>query len=96
MEFLYLILCISLSIVGYFVYKFYIFREKQKICEEILADSSRQIATEHDYDPDRLRSIKQLHEKTSIFREMAIEEIAKQRLVYDEASGRYVRRRQIN
>ena len=34
--------------------------------------------------------------KTNIFREMAIEEIARQKLVYDEETGRYVRRRQIN
>lgn len=34
--------------------------------------------------------------KENIFRQMAIEEIAKQKLVYDEKTGRYVRRRQID
>ena len=37
-----------------------------------------------------------LRVKENIFRQMAIEEIAKQKLVYDETTGRYVRRRQID
>jgi len=37
-----------------------------------------------------------LRVKENIFRQMAIEEIAKQKLVYDETTGRYIRRRQID
>ena len=39
----------------------------------------------------------ELNEKpaTNIFREHVIDEISKQRLIYDEESGRYIRLRQI-
>ena len=39
----------------------------------------------------------ELNEKpvTNIFREHVIDEISKQRLIYDEATGRYIRLRQI-
>ena len=40
----------------------------------------------------------ELNEKpvTNIFREHVIDEISKQRLIYDEKSGRYIRLRQID
>ena len=70
-------------------------------CKRILEEKSlheiERIRQEYNIERIReLQSSRENQKKTSIFREMAVEEIAKQKLVYDEASGRYVRRRQIN
>lgn len=101
MEFLYLVLGIGLSILTYFAYKFTVFRKKQIICERMLEEKSMQEIENirREYSEARireLRSVREHQKKTNIFRKMAIEEIAKQKLVYDEKTGRYIRRRQIN
>ena len=48
------------------------------------------------YSKQKIRDMKTAHCKKNIFRQMAIEEIARQKLVYDERSGGYVRRRLID
>tara|TARA_R110000782_G_scaffold171695_3_gene263418 strand:- start:80 stop:202 length:123 start_codon:yes stop_codon:yes gene_type:complete len=40
--------------------------------------------------------MKERNRKENVFRKLAIEEIARQKLVYDKKTGGYVRRRQIN
>ena len=101
MEFLYLILGICSSILFFFCYKFSKFRKNQIICKRILEEKSLNEIERirREYNIERIKELQNFREnqkKTSIFREMAIEEIAKQKLVYDEESGCYVRRRQIN
>lgn len=71
------------------------------ICKRMLEEKSLNEIERirREYNIERIKELQNFREnqkKTSIFREMAIEEIAKQKLVYDEESGCYVRRRQIN
>jgi membrane protein insertase Oxa1/YidC/SpoIIIJ len=91
-EFLFITLCVCLLILSYFAYKFIIFRQNQKSILQI-----KQIRNEYKKARAKeLQEVRNNQKKTNIFREMAIEEIAKQKLIYDEESGCYVRRRQIN
>ena len=48
------------------------------------------------YTKRRLCEMKERNRKENVFRKLAIEEIARQKLVYDKKTGGYVRRRQIN
>ena len=98
MEFFYLVLGICISIFCYFAYKFSEFRKKQNACRVLLEQNMQQELNRarKEYQRAHLEERNQTRYKTSIFREMAIEEIAKQKLIYDEETGRYVRRRQIN
>ena len=97
-EFLYITLGVCLSILAYFVYKFIVFQKKQIVAKDMLEqcmlDEIQQ--TREEYQRRRLSEIRDSRKKTNVFRKMAIDEIAKQKLVYDEESGCYVRRRQIN
>ena len=85
MEYLIFILCVCLCVVGYYTYNFIIFRKNLKLIKNRL-----------DYQKARMKEANETYKKTGIFRKIAIEEIAKQKLIYDEKSGRYIRRRQIN
>lgn len=85
MEYLMFILCVCLCVAGYYTYSFISFRKNQKLIKNRL-----------DYRKARMKEANETYKKTGIFREIAIEEIAKQKLIYDEKSGRYIRRRQIN
>ena len=98
MEIFYIILGACATIFCYFGYRFIEFRRKQNICRTILEDTIQQELnrSRREYQSLRLAERMETVNKTNIFREMAIEEIAKQKLIYDEESGRYVRRRQIN
>jgi len=80
-ELLYLFLGICLSAGAYFLYKLTTIKKTQKNLR-----LSKQ----------KMRDMKAAYCQENIFRQMAIEEIAKQRLVYDEKTGRYVRRRQVD
>ena len=97
-EFLYFTLGVCGSIFCYFGYKFLQFKKKQDTCRTILENSLQQELdrARKEYQSLRLAERMETRHKTNIFREMAIEEIARQKLVYDEETGRYVRRRQIN
>ena len=81
MELLYLFLGICLSACIYFLYKLTTIKKTQK---------SLRLSKQRMLEREALRV------KENIFRQMAIEEIAKQKLVYDETTGRYIRRRQID
>ena len=98
MEFLYITLGVCLSILFYFVYKFIVFQKKQMICknmmEQCMLEEIQQ--SREEYQRRRLSEIRGSRYKINIFRKMAIDEIAKQKLIYDEETGCYVRRRQIN
>jgi Tfp pilus assembly protein PilV len=89
MDFLIAILIVSLCILSYFGYQFYIFQKKQKISQKIARNKL-------EYRKARMREMSETHKKTNIFREMAIDSIARQKLIFDEDSERWVRRRQIN
>lgn len=80
MELLYLFLGICLSACTYFVHKLTTTKKTQSL------RLSKQ----------RMLEREAIRVKENIFRQMAIEEIAKQKLVYDEKTGRYVRRRQVD
>ena len=101
MEFLYITLGVCFSILGYFAYRFSVFRQNQ-IDFEMLLNQKSQYQIElirRQYKEQRRKELHETmtdHKKTNIFREMAIEEIAKQKLIYDEETGQYIRRRQIN
>lgn len=86
MTYLIAILCSCFAILTYFGYKFYVYREKQKIQNKNIIQ----------YQKARMREISESHKKTSIFREMAIDSIAKQKLIYDEKTKKYIRLTQIN
>ena len=101
MEFLYIMLGICLSILTYFGYKFFVFRQNQiKFNQQLNQKSILEIERiRNEYKKERAKELHEVRDnqkKTNIFREMAIEEIAKQKLIFDEESGCYVRRRQIN
>ena len=81
MELLYLFLGICLSVCTYFLYKLTTIKKTQK---------SLRLSKQRMLEREALRV------KENIFRQMAIEEIAKQKLVYDETTGRYIRRRQVD
>ena len=72
-----------LSILAYFVYNSVILR---------ITMSKQQ----PHYTKRRLCEMKERNRKENVFRKLAIEEIARQKLVYDKKTGGYVRRRQIN
>ena len=81
MELLYLFLGICLSACIYFLQELTTAKKAQKSLK---------------FSKQRMLEREALRVKENIFRQMAIEEIAKQKLVYDETTGRYVRRRQID
>ncbi len=81
MELLYLFLGICLSACIYFLHELTTAKKAQK---------SLKLSKQRMLEREALRV------KENIFRQMAIEEIAKQKLVYDETTGRYIRRRQID
>ena len=81
MELLYLFLGICLSACAYFLHKLTTTKKTQK---------SLRLSKQRMLEREAIRV------KENIFRQMAIEEIAKQKLVYDEKTGRYIRRRQVD
>ena len=98
MELLYALLGVNLCILGYFAYRFMEFRKTQLKREQLLLTKSlEEIArAQKEYSRARMEELSDTHKKTNVFRELAIEEISKQKLVFDEETGAYVRLRQIN
>ena len=86
MKFLYVVLGVSLSIMGYFFYKFQEFRQNQMIREQVLNTKVQTL----------LHEAQSGQPQENIFREMAIDEISKQTLIYDASTGVFVRRKQIH
>ena len=96
MEIFGIILFMNLCIFGYFTYSFMQFRKKEKYRTQELNHKVQCMLNQmqREYQSERQA---ELNEKpvTNIFREHVIDEISKQRLIYDEESGRYIRLRQI-
>ena len=96
MEIFGIILFMNLCIFGYFTYSFMQFRKKEKYRTQELNHKVQCMLDQmqREYQSERQA---ELNEKpvTNIFREHVIDEISKQRLIYDEESGRYIRLRQI-
>ena len=84
------VLCVCLSIVVYHVVKFVQYTKIQKARKEYALYRYKEIR-------ETTRKVSQTNKKpkTNIFRDMAIKNIASQRLIYDKKSGKYIRRRQI-
>ena len=94
MEIFGIILFMNLCIFGYFTYSFIQYRKNEKYRTQELnhrvqcmldqMERDYQASLQEDNNPP-----------ANIFREHVIDEISKQRLIYDETTGRYVRLRQI-
>ena len=97
MEIFGIILFMNLCIFGYFTYSFMQFRKNEKYRTQELNHKVQCLLdqAQRDYQAERQA---ELNEKpvTNIFREHVIDEISKQRLIYDEKSERYIRLRQID
>jgi hypothetical protein len=96
MEIFGIILFMNLCIFGYFAYSFIQFRKNEKYRTQELNHKVQCLLDQarRDYKAERKAELNE-EPVTNIFREHVIEEISKQRLIYDEASGRYIRLRQI-
>ena len=96
LEFLLLILGVNCLTFGYFGYKFIQFRKNEKYRTQELNHKVQCMLDQmkQEYQSEREA---ELNEKpvTNVFREHVIDEISKQRLIYDDATGRYIRLRQI-
>ena len=96
MEIFGIILLMNICIFGYFTYSFMQFRKNEKYRTQELNHKVQCLLDQAQIDYQAEREA-ELNEKpvNNIFREHVIEEISKQRLIYDEATGRYIRLRQI-
>jgi hypothetical protein len=89
-----IILLMNLCIFGYFTYSFMQFRKREKYRTQELNHRVQCMLDE--MGRDYQASLKQEEKPvTNVFREHVIDEISKQRLIYDETTGRYIRLRQI-
>ena len=102
MEWFALFLSVSIIFLAYQIYKITDISKKHKL-EQARREYAfaRRIELDeryHNYTHNINRKIKNLdyNKKTNIFREMAIDAIASQSLVYDPESGKYVRTKKIN
>jgi hypothetical protein len=87
------VLGVSLAVIAYFGYNFYIFQKEQ----ERRNDRFNQLAKNRiEYRKARMREMSETHKKTGIFREMAVDSIVKQNLIFDEKSGKYIRLTEID
>ena len=96
LDFLLLILGINSITFAYFGYKFMQFRKNEKYRTQELNHRVQYMLDQMKYEYQSEREA-ELNEEpvNNIFREHVIDEISKQRLIYDEATGRYIRLRQI-
>ena len=84
----------NLCIFGYFTYSFIQYRKREKYRTQELNHRVQCMLDE--MERDYQASLKQEEKPaTNVFREHVIDEISKQRLIYDETTGRYIRLRQI-
>ena len=94
LDFLLLILGINCLTFGYFGYKFIQFRKNEKYRTQELNHKVQCMLDERERDYQAALKPEE-QPVTNIFREHVIEEISKHRLIYDEATGRYIKLRQI-
>ena len=92
MEWYLLVLSICVSIIGYHAYKFLKLTKQHKVQQLQREYAFRK---KNELNETYRQQFPNTQKKTNIFREMAIDQIAGQRLIYDRKSGQYVRRRQI-
>ena len=94
MEIFGIILLMNLCIFGYFAYSFMQYRKNEKYRTQELNHRVQCMLDE--MERDYQASLKQEEKPvTNIFREHVIDEISKQRLIYDKTSGRYIKLRQV-
>ena len=94
MEIFGIILLMNLCILGYFTYSFMQYRKREKYRTQELNHRVQCMLDE--MERDYQASLRQEEKPvTNVFREHVIDEISKQRLIYDETTGRYIRLRQI-
>jgi hypothetical protein len=94
MEYIMIMLGVCLSVIGYYGYNFIIFRRNQN---SILKQRLQQLTKDRiEYQKARMKEANETYKKTGIFREMAIDSIVKQKLIFDEQTGRYIRLTEIN
>ena len=96
LEFLLLILGINCLTFGYFGYKFMQFRKNEKYRTQELNHKVQCMLDQmkQEYQSEREAELNE-QPVANIFREHVNVEVSKQRLIYDEESGRYIRLRQI-
>ena len=96
MEIFGIILFMNVCIFGYFTYSFIQFRKNEKYRTQELNHKVQCLLdqAQKDYKAEREAELSE-EPVANIFREHVIDEISKQRLIYDEATGRYIRLRQI-
>ena len=94
MEIFGIILLMNMCIFGYFAYSFMLYRKREKYRTQELNHRVQCMLDdmERDYQASSTQEEKPV---TNVFREHVIEEISKQRLIYDETTGRYIKLRQI-
>tara|TARA_R110002020_G_scaffold419134_2_gene628359 strand:- start:23 stop:310 length:288 start_codon:yes stop_codon:yes gene_type:complete len=89
-----IIILMNLCIFGYFAYSFIQYRKREKYRTQELNHRVQCMLDE--MERDYQASLKQEEKPvTNIFREHIIDEISKQRLIYDKTTGRYIKLRQI-
>ena len=94
MEIFGIIILMNLCIFGYFAYSFIQYRKREKYRTQELNHRVQCMLDE--MERDYQASLKQEEKPvTNIFREHIIDEISKQRLIYDKTTGRYIKLRQI-
>jgi len=96
MEIFGIILLMNLCIFGYFTYSFIQFRKNEKYRTQELNHKVQCLLdqAQRDYKAEREAELNE-EPVANIFREHVIDEISKQRLIYDETTGRYIRLREI-
>ena len=96
MEIFGIILLMNLCIFGYFTYSFIQFRKNEKYRTQELNHKVQCLLdqAQRDYKAEREAELSE-EPVANIFREHVIDEISKQRLIYDETTGRYIRLREI-
>ena len=93
MEIFGIILFMNMCIFGYFIHNFIQYRKIEKYRTQELNHKVQYLLDqmEHDYQESIVAE-----PVTNIFREHVIEEVSKQRLVYDKRTGKFIRLRQID
>ena len=93
MEIFGIILFMNVCIFGYFIHNFIQFRKREKYRTQELNHKVQYLLDqmERDYQESIVAE-----PVTNVFREHVIEEISKQRLVYNKRTGKFIRLRQVD
>ena len=93
MEIFGIILFMNVCIFGYFIHNFIQYRKREKYRTQELNHKVQYLLDqmERDYQESIVAE-----PVANVFREHVIEEISKQRLVYDKRTGKFIRLRQID